>query len=274
MIDFDSLQRLDGPTLLRLANSLESGLISPPFSHLSLQGYIGSSDVVPAASFLERLSDSTSSPAQMALVLRAFVAGRPHTVSPSGMIDVVVSGPDSARTSRDTGVVMRQLFGQAQERVLAVGFAVHQGRSVFRALADRMDAQQDLQVTLCLDVRRDPTSTSIDNQIKNRFARTFVDQEWPGSRLPGVYFDPRSLASGTGYRSALHSKCVVVDGKEALVTSANFTEAAQERNIELGLLVKAPEVARQIEEHFHSLIRDGHLERLPFPSPGEATNSH
>ena len=196
MIDFDSLQRLDGPTLLRLANSLESGLISPPFTRLSLQGYIGLSDVVPAASFLERLSDSTSSPAQMALVLRAFVAGRPHTVSPSEMINVVVSGPDSARTSRDTGVVMRQLFGQAQERVLAVGFAVHQGRSVFRALADRMDAQQDLQVTLCLDVRRDPTSTSIGNQIMNRFARTFVDQEWPGSRLPGVYFDPRSLASG------------------------------------------------------------------------------
>ena len=47
------------------------------------------------------------------------------------------------------------------------------------------------------------------------------------------------------------------------MTSANFTEAAQQRNMELGLLVRAPEIASQIEEHFHSLIRNGHLERLP-----------
>ena len=66
-------------------------------------------------------------------------------------------------------------------------------------------------------------------------------------------------------RSALHAKCVVIDGSEALVTSANFTEAAQVRNIELGLHVGSPAVASQIEDHFHSLIRNGHLERIPLP---------
>ena len=63
----------------------------------------------------------------------------------------------------------------------------------------------------------------------------------------------------------MHAKCVVVDGAQALVTSANFTEAAQERNIEVGLLVDAPALADRLEEHFASLIRDGHLERLPLP---------
>ena len=33
--------------------------------------------------------------------------------------------------------------------------------------------------------------------------------------------------------------------------------------MELGLLVRTPEIASQIEEHFDSLIRDGYLERLP-----------
>jgi phosphatidylserine/phosphatidylglycerophosphate/cardiolipin synthase-like enzyme len=56
---------------------------------------------------------------------------------------------------------------------------------------------------------------------------------------------------------------VVIDGQETLVTSANFTAAAQERNIELGLLVNSPDVAFRVERHFEALIKGGHLERLP-----------
>ena len=33
--------------------------------------------------------------------------------------------------------------------------------------------------------------------------------------------------------------------------------------VELGLHVSSPAVASQIEDHFHSLIRNGHLERIP-----------
>ena len=54
-------------------------------------------------------------------------------------------------------------------------------------------------------------------------------------------------------------------GTDALVTSANFTEAAQERNIELGLLVRIPTIAMQVEDHFYNLIQNGHLIRLPIP---------
>jgi phosphatidylserine/phosphatidylglycerophosphate/cardiolipin synthase-like enzyme len=35
----------------------------------------------------------------------------------------------------------------------------------------------------------------------------------------------------------IHAKCVIADQRQALITSANFTEAAQKRNIEVGLLV-------------------------------------
>ena len=59
--------------------------------------------------------------------------------------------------------------------------------------------------------------------------------------------------------------CIVVDGRKALVTSANFTEAAQERNIELGLLVNSTPVAEGIERHFGGLIDRNVLERLPIP---------
>ena len=183
----------------------------------------------------------------------------------SELIDVVVSGPDAAAAARDAGVVIRQLFNKAHERVLAVGFAIHQGRSIFQTLADRLVACEALEATLCLDVRREPTSTSRDIHIVRGFTRRFIENEWPGTRVPRLYYDPRSLAPVGTMSSALHAKCVVIDGNEALVTSANFTEAAQVRNIELGLLVNSPAIAGQIEDHFHSLIRNGHLGRLPLP---------
>ncbi len=106
---------------------------------------------------------------------------------------------------------------------------------------------------------------SLDSQIVERFAQNFVENEWPGKRLPQVYYDPRSVAPVGPTRSALHAKCVVIDGQEALVTSANFTAAAQERNIELGLLVRSAPIATQIEQHFGELIKDEILLPLPLP---------
>ena len=202
------------------------------------------------------------SPHHIALVLRAFAAGVQAATDPPVSIEVVVSGPDATDSARDTGVVMRQLFGKARERVLAVGFAVHQGKAVFKTLADWLDTDDCLEAILCINVRRQHGDTSIDQDILRRFANEFVRNEWPGSRLPRVYYDPRSLDTAGRTASSMHAKCVVIDGMEALVTSANFTEAAQERNIELGLLVNSQSIARKVEEHFMLLIQHGNLERL------------
>ena len=114
-------------------------------------------------------------------------------------------------------------------------------------------------------MRRERTDTSLDDRIVESFAKNFVENEWPGVRLPRLYYDPRSVSPTGKNWSALHVKCVVVDGTEALVTSANLTATAQERNIELGLLVRSGNVAERIETHFRSLMREGYLARLPLP---------
>ena len=136
---------------------------------------------------------------------------------------------------------------------------------MFQVLAERLDGEDAFKATLCIDIRRQSGDTSLERDILRRFADRFVREEWPGSRLPEVYYDPRSLRPAGPTASSMHAKCVVVDGAQALVTSANFTEAAQERNIEVGLLVDSPALADRLEEHFASLIRNGHLERLPLP---------
>ena len=262
-MDFSALAALDRNDVHRLADLFEAGLLGPSVSALSLRDHIPDMHAAPVSRCLEKLIGRDMPPAHIALLLRAFAAGGDSSGEASSPVEVVTSGPDATGGARDTGVVVRQLFGKARNRVLAVGFAVRQGKSVFKALADRLDTDGSIDANLCVDVRRSPGNTSLDRDIVRNFANQFVRDEWPGERLPRVYYDPRSLERAGRTASSMHAKCVVVDGREALVTSANFTEAAQERNIELGLRIDSDAVARQIEDHFTSLIRNGHLERLP-----------
>ncbi len=264
-MDFDALAAADRQDLIRLADLLEAGLLAPPWGALSLRDHIAAAHADAVARCFGELSERDMPPGHVALLLRAFAAGAQAAGGSSWPVELVVSGPDVTGGARDTGVVVRQLFGKARERVLAVGFAVRQGKSVFKVLADRLDDDESLEAILCIDARRQPGDTSLDREVLRRFANEFVRQEWPGSRLPRVYYDPRSLAPAGRTASSMHAKCVVIDGREALVTSANFTEAAQQRNIELGLLADSEGVASRIEDHFKSLIRNGFLDRLPLP---------
>jgi phosphatidylserine/phosphatidylglycerophosphate/cardiolipin synthase-like enzyme len=69
-----------------------------------------------------------------------------------------------------------------------------------------------------------------------------------------VFHDPRSLTLGVESKACLHAKCVVVDQERVLVTSANFTEAAHERNIEAGVLLNDPVTAIALQMQFESLV--------------------
>ena len=179
-------------------------------------------------------------------------------------VELVSTGPEAAGfPARDTRIVVRELFRQADRSVLIAGYAVYQGHDVFGGLAERMDADPDLVVRMFLDVQRPYGDTSKSSEILRRFAERFRAREWPGSRLPAVYYDPRSLNMDASKRASLHAKCVVVDESIAFVSSANFTEAAQVRNIEVGAFVRSEPFARQLAQHFLGLADQRLLERLP-----------
>jgi phosphatidylserine/phosphatidylglycerophosphate/cardiolipin synthase-like enzyme len=65
-------------------------------------------------------------------------------------------------------------------------------------------------------------------------------------------------------RSNFHPKCLLVDGEEALVTSANFTMAAQKKNVEVGVKTKAP-IAR-LQTYFFFLVERGDFKRIYLPT--------
>ncbi|MFH1754107.1 MAG: phospholipase D-like domain-containing protein, partial [Candidatus Latescibacterota bacterium] len=140
---------------------------------------------------------------------------------------------------------MHTLIEEARKEIILVVFAIYDGKRFFEPLARKMEKQPGLKVRFCLNIPRKPTDTSLDSEVVKRFVKEFRDKHWPWETLPEVYYDPRSLSLDPTQRASLHAKCMIVDRQTALVTSANFTEAAQYRNIEAGVIVRhAPFVQR------------------------------
>jgi hypothetical protein len=260
----DALDLLTDADLSALADALRSGRLRAPFTPVSVQRYCPPAEAVEVAGQLQRFHEEGTSPQHLALLAETIVRARSRACQEANLVDLVWTGPERlGTTNRDTGVVVRDLFGSAEADVLVAGFAVYQGREVFKRLAERMAERPGLRVRLFLDVPRHPTDTSLDVEVLRRFAHRFRAQEWPGERLPELYYDPRSLHPEAGKRSSLHAKCIVVDRQVALVTSANFTEAAQSRNIEVGALIRAQSFAVRVVEHFEALAAAGVLRPIP-----------
>ena len=62
------------------------------------------------------------------------------------------------------------------------------------------------------------------------------------------------VISGPGSDSA---SLIVADERIALVGSANLTDRALASNLELGVIIRDPDVALRIDRHFRSLMRSG-----------------
>jgi phosphatidylserine/phosphatidylglycerophosphate/cardiolipin synthase-like enzyme len=248
-------------SLRALAASLTDGVMKRGVVDSIVQSIVGSSTSM-VLDALRNLEARGFTPPQIGLLLQTVAAERERHVRPDTLIELVLSGPQTASVPmQDTAAVLQTLVRTAQHEILLVGYAVQNGREIFRDLAERLDFEPSLSVTLCLNVHREG-DTSASAVVVRRFADTFRARHWPGKRLPQLYYFPPSLELEPSTRAALHAKCVVVDRAQALVTSANFTEAAQSRNIELGLLVRHAPMAARIHDYFDALIATAALRPL------------
>lgn len=254
------LARLGAEARRSLSAALGAGRLGPPYTSLSVRRHVGAAVAEAVAAELQRLAATGMTPAQVAVALELLEGA----AAEAPRIDLVWTGPEEGGTaSRDTAVVVRELFERAEERVLVAGFAVYQGKQVFKALAERMERIPGLSVRMFLHVERPHRDRRPAAELLARFAERFREEQWSGARLPEVYHDPRTLELGGGKRASLHAKCVIADDRWALVTSANFTEAAQARNIEAGLLVEDRALAEMLRAQFEGLVAAGLLARVP-----------
>jgi len=254
--------RLPVGALESLAASLADGLLSGAITLRGVEQAAGIDAPAVTAALREFVADGYS-PQQLATVVAGIAAATARAPKPTSLFDLVLSGPDLPGVpTADTAAVMRTLISQAHREVILVGYAVHDGRRIFEPLARRMAEVPNLAVTMCLDIQRawnDPTPPA---DLVARFARDFRQKHWPWPTVPVLFYDPRSLETGDA-RASLHAKCVIVDRARALVTSANFTDAAQRKNVEVGVDLRYPAAAARLADYFLGLCSAGQLVGCP-----------
>jgi phosphatidylserine/phosphatidylglycerophosphate/cardiolipin synthase-like enzyme len=169
--------------------------------------------------------------------------------------ELVWTGPEGpGGTARDTAVVLREMFESARESVILAGYSFDHAQGVLAPLHASM-RDHGVRTSFIVDIEQVEAG-----QEEGHLARQlggFFATNWPfGDPQPRVYYDKRSLKPGPPW-SSMHAKCVVVDGARAFVSSANFTQRGQERNIEVGVLIADPSFASYLAGQWLGLIDAG-----------------
>lgn len=252
-----NLRQAATPDLERLLELLEEQELPNPPSKMSL-----------ASVGLGKLSAcgfSDATPEAVLAVLRAVLEERAAT--PETQLELVWSGPNHLHNqTRNTGVVVRELFRQAKTSVLIGGCYFSNGEKIFKPLHAAM-RDDGVKAKFCLDLshwNRSSDALAPETLAKSA-ARLFLKSHWPfGAPLPELYYDPRSFEKDAA--SLLHAKCVVIDGKISLVTSANFTRSGQGNNLEVGVQIHEAAFSTRLEAQFLDLISTGALVHCPMQS--------
>ena len=253
---------LDLPPHLRrrLAGALETGLLDPFSSLAAVRAVVGSreraDDVVLALEQFRKMGLSGPAGSTWMQSIELAISSVPAP-------DLVWSGPEvPGLHARDTRRVFKELLGSAERSVWVCTYAFFDGPKAFDVLARRMEQVPALEVVLLLNIQRRRGDTARASELIRRFAHRFWTSDWPGRRHPRVYYDPRALDE-EGPTGVLHAKAVVADLETVFITSANLTEAALDRNIEIGLLARDRTLALSVASHFQGLIDNRLLSPLP-----------
>ncbi|WP_437829667.1 DISARM system phospholipase D-like protein DrmC [Sorangium sp. So ce1153] len=244
-------------TLLQLADALEGGHVRGPLTKFGLRAFTTSAGAVRA---LEALRKTAGNEAALAAMCRLVVAERAAAMARAPKVELVWTGPERVgASSRDTKVVVAELFARARRSVLVSSYSLGSGAALFAPLAARMAEIPALRVRMFFDL------TVGDDRVPGlrtreayeaRFVQSFRARHWRGARVPEVFHDPRTIDNE---RISFHAKCIIVDEEVAFVTSANTSVAAQQENIEAGVLIEDRLFALALGKQFDDLVTAGML---------------
>lgn len=258
-----ALLALPAPTLTELGRALSHGTLRHGHSPQSLLPFVGErAQVIHEA--LRHLTDSGFTHATAGILCEGLGRALSERDAAERCIQLVLSGPEVAGTPvMDTQTTVLSLFEEASEEVLVTSYVFHEAAGIFKALAEKADAHPGFKVTFVVDLthRRETTNQPLA-LLAQSFAADFRKRHWPGQRQPEIWHDPRQFDSTPSGGGILHAKTIVIDRKVAFITSANFTGAAQTRNIEAGLLLRQPRLAARLHGYFDGLMGTGVLRRV------------
>ncbi len=155
----------------------------------------------------------------------------------------VWTGPKATGDQHLTAAVLHEMVAEAAERIMIVSYAAYTLATLARDLEDAV--QRGCTVDVIFENEHDSGGN-------------FHGQGTPFANVEGIN-RWRWPAEHRGTGAALHAKVLVIDGKRALVGSANLTTRALTANLEAGVLIAEPQVAASIEAHLRMLMTAGEL---------------
>ena len=243
-----SLKGVSTAVLTELRDALASGLLRAPVDRASLVGFgvRHHLDAIDGSLGQGHVEDRQAG--------RAPMSAEREDRRP--VPELVWTGPEApAGAARDTAVVLRSLFEKARESVILAGYSFDHAEDVLSPLYAAM-RDHGVSAAFFVDIPQIERHMDADAHVARAFKR-FLAESWPfGEPRPRLFFDKRALKPGPPWCS-IHAKCVVVDGASAFVSSANFTQRGQERNIEVGVLIEDASFASYLAGQWLGLIEAG-----------------
>jgi hypothetical protein len=243
-----SLRTVSTAVLEQLRTAIATGGLKTPLDRAALVGF-GIRHQLEAIETALAGHKSAASLAVLDVVLAEREVRKPTP-------ELVWTGPEApAGTARDTAVVLRALFERARETVILAGYSFDHAHDVLAPLyASMRDHYVDAK--FFVDVPQIEQGHDPATHLARHLGQ-FQADNWPfGDPRPRIFYDRRALQPGPPFCS-MHAKCVVVDGARAFVSSANFTQRGQERNIEVGVLIDDPSFASFLAGQWGRLIEAG-----------------
>lgn len=199
----------------------------------------------------------------VAAVIDTILDTRDESLNVSLTQSLVVTGPEVPQKQiLKTGSRFLQVVDHAKRELMVATFALYQGDKILEPIYQAMLRNEDLDVVLILNVQRGYGDTTQASQLVDKCRHDFLSKHWKWDLKPRVYYFPGSLELSYKLRGVMHAKFLIADEERAFVTSANFTEAAQQKNIEVGVELANSIEPKALSRYFKELIESGCLEKL------------
>jgi cardiolipin synthase A/B len=169
-------------------------------------------------------------------------------------IELLWSGPSPASElpARRIDQILYDLANSATREILLVTFAAYRVKLLTEALSSAVS--RGVSVRLVLEFE-----TASKGQLSMDAVKAFP---WELISKADIFYWPlkaRGL-NEFGKPGKLHAKIAVVDN-HALLSSANLTDDAFNRNLEIGTLISGGEIPERLRNHFGALISSATLVR-------------
>jgi len=197
--------------------------------------------------------ENTVSVNDLMLIMKTVYLLKKNTQEPATL---VWTGPTSQLIPlRKTEQVLLDLIHEAKQTIFITSFAFYRISDLLNKLQEAVD--RGVKVSFLLETPQSSHFKVVLDPIQSIPAklREKVDiYIWP--------YERRKQFSHSDDTGSLHAKFAIQDETVLFISSANLTESAFERNMELGVLVRDKKVVSNFQRHIEELILNNEIVRL------------